>query len=209
MPTRSRSDAVLSLTRVRYFDGNGVLVSRTGYTGEDGFEIICEAESRAAKSGNESSQAAEAVGGMAAGLGARDTLRLEAAMPLYGHELSEAINPIQAGLNFAVNLERPRVRRPRGAGAIRRRQDRSRSASACSSTASACRGKAAPCCRATKSSAKSRAARSRRRSSARSRWPTSDPPPQAVGTRLAVDIRGTQHPAVVVPLPFYERGKKN
>ena len=42
---------------------------------------------------------------MAAGLGARDTLRLEAAMPLYGHELSEQINPIQAGLAFAVNLE--------------------------------------------------------------------------------------------------------
>src|SRR6266568_1479744 len=42
---------------------------------------------------------------MAAGLGARDTLRLEAAMPLYGHELSEEINPIQAGLSFAVNVE--------------------------------------------------------------------------------------------------------
>ena len=42
---------------------------------------------------------------MAAGLGSRDTLRLEAAMPLYGHELSEQINPIQAGLSFAVNLD--------------------------------------------------------------------------------------------------------
>ena len=42
---------------------------------------------------------------MAAGLGARDTLRLEAAMPLYGHELTEQINPFEAGLDFAVNLE--------------------------------------------------------------------------------------------------------
>ena len=42
---------------------------------------------------------------MAVGLGARDTLRLEAAMPLYGHELSEQINPLEAGLAFAVNLE--------------------------------------------------------------------------------------------------------
>ena len=48
--------------------------------------------------------AGEPVGGMAVGLGARDTLRLEAAMPLYGHELSETINPIQAGLTFAVTL---------------------------------------------------------------------------------------------------------
>ena len=43
--------------------------------------------------------------GMAAGLGARDTLRLEAGMPLYGHELNESIDPFQAGLGFAVNLE--------------------------------------------------------------------------------------------------------
>src|SRR5262249_25261404 len=47
----------------------------------------------------------KAAGAIAAGLGARDTLRLEAAMPLYGHELTEEINPIQAGLSFAVNLQ--------------------------------------------------------------------------------------------------------
>ena len=113
---------------------------------------------------NSLSRDRNAVGGMAVGLGARDTLRLEAAMPLYGHELSEAINPIQAGLDFAVNLERPRVHRQRGARAIRRKTNLSPSASACKSTASACRAKAAPCCRATKSSAKSPAARFRRRS---------------------------------------------
>ena len=188
-----------------YFDG---IISRTGYTGEDGFEIICDA-SHALQIWEEIVRAAEAVGGMAAGLGARDTLRLEAAMPLYGHELSEAINPIQAGLNFAVNLNGPRVHRPRRARAIRRRQRSTGARRPASSMASACRGKAAPCCRAARSSAKSPAARSRRRSSDRSPWPTSGQPPQAVGTQLAVDIRGTQHPAVVVPLPFYERTKKN
>ena len=68
-----------------------ILVSRTGYTGEDGFEIICNAELQPRTLGANHRAAAEAVGGMAAGLGARDTLRLEAAMPLYGHELTEAL----------------------------------------------------------------------------------------------------------------------
>ena len=80
------------------------VVSRTGYTGEDGCEIIVPANGaediwqRIFVSGKD-------LGVTAVGLGARDTLRLEAAMPLYGHELSEAINPFQAGLAFAVNLE--------------------------------------------------------------------------------------------------------
>src|SRR5438067_2292370 len=84
--------------------GSAGIVSRTGYTGEDGCELIVPAEIAVTvwKSVLEQGKVAGAV---AAGLGARDTLRLEAAMPLYGHELSEEINPIQAGLSFAVNLE--------------------------------------------------------------------------------------------------------
>lgn len=83
------------------------ILSRTGYTGEDGFELIvpcarlsslvdalCVTASRA---GTELKPS---------GLGARDTLRLEAAMPLYGHELSEDINPLQAGLAWAVKLKK-------------------------------------------------------------------------------------------------------
>lgn len=84
--------------------GHGGIVSRTGYTGEDGWELIVGG--RAVIGIWEQILAAGAERGvMACGLGCRDTLRLEAAMPLYGHELSEAINPFQAGLNFAVNLE--------------------------------------------------------------------------------------------------------
>jgi aminomethyltransferase len=84
--------------------GQRGIVSRTGYTGEDGCELIVPAE--AAVSVWEQVLANGKDGGaMAVGLGARDTLRLEAAMPLYGHELSEQINPIQAGLAFAVSLE--------------------------------------------------------------------------------------------------------
>lgn len=80
---------------------NGVpgLVSRTGYTGEDGCELIVPAEAA-----EEIWSKLVAQGALPAGLGARDTLRLEAAMPLYGHELSESIDPYQAGLGFAVTL---------------------------------------------------------------------------------------------------------
>src|SRR5262249_28543534 len=78
-----------------------VMLSRTGYTGEDGFEIICDKE-QAVEIWERLVACAGKFAGSAAGLGARDTLRLEAAMPLYGHELNEEINPLEAGLDFAV-----------------------------------------------------------------------------------------------------------
>lgn len=85
-------------------DRQRAIVSRTGYTGEDGFELIVPAS--AAGTIWESVFAdGRSQGVVAAGLGARDTLRLEAGMPLYGHELNEEINPLEAGLSFAVNLE--------------------------------------------------------------------------------------------------------
>lgn len=84
--------------------GAGGLLSRTGYTGEDGCELIVPAEA-ALSLWEALDAAAQAVGGTAAGLGARDTLRLEAGMPLYGHELGEDVDPFQAGLGYAVNLK--------------------------------------------------------------------------------------------------------
>jgi aminomethyltransferase len=84
--------------------GQKGLVSRTGYTGEDGCELIVPADA-AAEIWDRIWQSGQRVGAVAAGLGARDTLRLEAAMPLYGHELTEEVDPIEAGLDFAVNLE--------------------------------------------------------------------------------------------------------
>jgi len=80
------------------------LVSRTGYTGEDGCELVVPAGA-AVDVWKQLYAAAEKTGGAAAGLGARDTLRLEAGMPLYGHELTEQIQPFQAKLEFAVNLK--------------------------------------------------------------------------------------------------------
>ncbi|MFM7563511.1 MAG: glycine cleavage system aminomethyltransferase GcvT [Planctomycetota bacterium] len=84
--------------------GISAIISRTGYTGEDGCELIVAAESGAALA-NAILAAAKPLGGGPAGLGARDTLRLEAAMPLYGHELSETINAAQTDLGFAINLK--------------------------------------------------------------------------------------------------------
>ena len=80
------------------------MISRTGYTGEDGVEVTVT-DNHAVAVWDALMQAGEPDGIAPAGLGARDTLRLEAAMPLYGHELSEDIGPIQAGLSFAVNLK--------------------------------------------------------------------------------------------------------
>lgn len=84
--------------------GIPAIISRTGYTGEDGCELIVAAESGPALA-DAILAAAKPLGGGPAGLGARDTLRLEAAMPLYGHELSETINAAQTDLGFAINLK--------------------------------------------------------------------------------------------------------
>jgi aminomethyltransferase len=101
----------VSLSQMKYYTGVRLtvfdapaLISRTGYTGEDGCEIIAEAED-VQMIWERIHQAGQTMGLMAAGLGARDTLRLEAGMPLYGHELTEATNPAQTGLDFAVHLE--------------------------------------------------------------------------------------------------------
>jgi aminomethyltransferase len=86
---------------------NGIeaLVSRTGYTGEDGFEIYCEA-SHGAKLWTDILNAGEEDGAVPCGLGARDTLRFEANLALYGQELSPDITPLEAGIGFAVKVNK-------------------------------------------------------------------------------------------------------
>ncbi len=81
------------------------LVSRTGYTGEDGFEIFCHPD-MAPRLWTVLLEAGRPHGLVPAGLGARDTLRLEAALPLYGHELREDINPLEARLGTFVKLDK-------------------------------------------------------------------------------------------------------
>ncbi|KFC67327.1 Aminomethyltransferase [Devosia sp. LC5] len=86
------------------FDWNGhtLIVSRSGYTGEDGFEILAPAS--IATTFWDTLLADERVKPI--GLGARDSLRLEAGLPLYGHDLNETISPIEADLGFAVSKRR-------------------------------------------------------------------------------------------------------
>lgn len=85
--------------------GNKALVSRTGYTGEDGFEIYVDAE-LAADMWKKILEAGKEEGIVPTGLGARDTLRFEAKLPLYGQEISATITPIEAGLGMFVKMDK-------------------------------------------------------------------------------------------------------
>jgi aminomethyltransferase len=86
--------------------GTPMLLARTGYTGEDGFELFC-APGDAAATWLALQGAGEGKGLVPAGLAARDTLRLEAGMPLYGNELSRDVTPFEAGLGRVVKFGKP------------------------------------------------------------------------------------------------------
>jgi aminomethyltransferase len=185
----------------RYRD-KGCVVSRTGYTGEDGFETMVPNAL-----GQTLWDELMGRGAVPCGLGARDTLRLEAAMPLYGHELSEEINPIQAGLGWAVKPDKgPFVGRDALAAAA---QDQSKPVR----IGLVLEGKRA----------------------AREGCPIQTPDGKSIGTvtsgsytphldrsiamgyvprdqsapctALRIDFKGTTAPAAVAPLPFYKRAK--
>jgi aminomethyltransferase len=197
------------VTKLRYFfaqptryQGRDCVVGRCGYTGEDGFEIML-GNSLGPTLWNE----LLARGVAPCGLGARDTLRLEAAMPLYGHELTETIDPLQAGLDWAVKLNKPFI----GRDALKN-----------ASEAAAHRPK-----RIGLELDGKRAAREGCTLLADETTPIGvvtsgsyaptleksiamgmvGPNYTAPGTKLLVDIRGTAVPATVVPLPFYKRAK--
>lgn len=95
------SDLMFMTHKIIPIKDSFIIVSRTGYTGEDGFEVygthelVVDIWDRAIDEG-----------ATPCGLGARDTLRFEANLPLYGHEISEHINPIEAGLKFAVKFDK-------------------------------------------------------------------------------------------------------
>jgi aminomethyltransferase len=101
------------LSQIKFFhlqrdvliDGVNCMVSRTGYTGEDGFEVYTDNKG-IIKVWNSVLEAGKEFGIKPAALGCRDTLRFEASLPLYGHEMSEDINPLEAGFKYFVKLDK-------------------------------------------------------------------------------------------------------
>jgi aminomethyltransferase len=103
----------LDLSGIKYYHfseqkllGQSVIVSRTGYTGEDGFEVYAPAAA-ASSLWNALMEAGKSEGLQPCGLGARDTLRTEMKFPLYGNDISQDTNPLEAGLGWVVKLEKP------------------------------------------------------------------------------------------------------
>lgn len=105
--TDKNLDEITFFTLDRNVNVNGVecMVSRTGYTGEDGFEIYTTNEG-IVKVWNDLLEAGKEEGIMPTGLGCRDTLRFEASLPLYGHEISETITPLEGGFKYFVKLDK-------------------------------------------------------------------------------------------------------
>ncbi|MBC5580112.1 glycine cleavage system aminomethyltransferase GcvT [Anaerofilum sp. BX8] len=177
--------------------GARCMVSRTGYTGEAGYELYLDPADAPGVW-----DALVVAGAVPCGLGARDTLRLEAAMPLYGHELSPVIDPITAGLNFAVKLEKTdfigkgallaagepkQVRaglKVTGRGVLREEQDVYSGGKKVGVTTSGthCPAVGVSCAMA-----------------------YLDRDAASVGTSVEVDVRGRRVAAEVVPLPFYKK----
>ena len=175
-----------------------LVVAGTGYTGEDGVEIHVPAGRRARRCGTRSSRRASTP----AGLGARDTLRLEAGLPLHGHELGPGITPLQAGLGWVVALGQGRLPRPR-----RRSRPSASGASPAGCAGIAIEGRrparegATGAASTARRSAPSRAATSRRCSGTRSRS-AFVPPDVEPGAAVQVDVRGQLLDGRIVKPPF-------
>ncbi len=177
------------------------IVSRTGYTGEHGYELYAQAGD-AGKLWGIVMDAGKDLGLIPCGLGARDTLRLEASMPLYGHEMADDISPLEAGLAWAVKLDKPEfvgkdavqaMGTPRtrvglkvtGKGIVREHQDVFRGGQKIGVTTS---GTHLPFLGAAYAMA------------------LVDTGSASAGDAVEVDVRGRRVEADVVPLPFYKRG---
>ena len=101
--TRPDGEALLGLPPFRAYRNDDMLIARTGYTGEDGFEIMIPAAQAAALWTD-----LRALDVAACGLGARDTLRLEAGLNLYGLDMDESVSPLECGLRWTVKMKNER-----------------------------------------------------------------------------------------------------
>ena len=184
--------------------GHQVLVSRSGYTGEDGFEIYGQPEAiidlwdKILEGGKDK-------GVVPAGLGARDTLRFEACLPLYGQELSKDISPLEAGIGFAVKLNTEFI--GRDALAIQKEEGLKRRLVGVEMT-----GKGIPRhgYKVLKDGREIGEVTTGTQSPMTKRnigLALVEVSAAAIGTEVAIEIRGKSIPAVVVETPFYKRAK--
>jgi aminomethyltransferase len=180
-----------------------IVLARTGYTGEDGFELFLPARDAVGVWDLLLAENREA-GLEPCGLGARDVLRLEAGMPLYGHEMTEEITPLQAGLTWAIKFDKPAFRGkeallaqrdagdyPRIAGLVMEGRVPARAGypvfSGSDRVGEIRSGSFGPAVGKNVATALISA------------------PAATEGTPLAVEVRGTPHAAAVTALPFYKR----
>ena len=173
--------------------GVDCLVCGTGYTGEDGVELLIPPDGAAA--------VWDALDVTPVGLGARDTLRLEVCFHLYGNDLSEDRNPIEAGLGWCCKLDTGFI----GADALRRlRAGRDARAVRLHRPGHPAAGQSRPGGRRARA-ASSRAAATRPASSSASGWRTFPWTPPRPGTHVEVDVRGKRRRAEIREKPLYKK----
>ena len=184
--------------------GVSCLLSRTGYTGEDGFELYFAPQDAVALF-DALLAAGEPFGLTLCGLGCRDTLRLEAAMPLYGHEMDDSVTPLETGLGAFVKLQREGFI---GREALLAAGEPRRARIGLKITGRGIAREHFPVY-----SGDTRIGHT----TSGTHCPTVGPVAmalveaahQTVGETLSIEIRGAKVPAQIVPLPFYSRKKEN
>ncbi len=193
-----RNDSVMGLIKYTVF--------RSGYTGEDGIELIIPAKMAAMAMKMLAGKTDRADATIKpAGLGARDTLRLEAGMPLYGHELNETLNPIAAGLGWAVDLSKDfvgsgKLREIHAAGPARKLVGLELEGKRIARQGTAVGRDGKPVGEVTSGTFGPTVQKSIAMAYV-------DAEHAGEGTELAVDLKGTMNPVRVVKLPFYKRNQ--
>jgi aminomethyltransferase len=190
------------LTSGRLLESVDAIMSRTGYTGEDGFELIVSA-GEAPRVWEAILASGEPHGIRPCGLGARDTLRFEAAMPLYGHELTDTIDPYSAGLGWAVKLAKGDFIGREALTALKAQRRRRRiglrlEGKRIARQGSMVRAGGQDVGFVTSGTFSPTLGQSLAMALIETSGPVPDGP-------LTVDVRGTETPAEIVPLPFYQR----
>jgi aminomethyltransferase len=178
------------------------IVSRTGYTGETGFELFLKPDS-AIKLWDMLMDAGSAAGLIPCGLGARDTLRLEAAMPLYGHEMDDTVTPFEAGLGSAVDMGKADFI---GKRALAGRESPGRKRVGLNITGRGiARGGEDVFDAAGKARGKTTSGTFCPYLNRAVAMALVETPLAVIGTKLEVDVRGRRIEAEVCPLPFYKK----